>query len=1495
MFEVLHASEELKSIIEAFNSSHTYESVNVITGEYCESQKDLTVSKTLDVKRVYHSKDPQAMGWYVNQPNLIFPNTGIMPTTSGDYEFDDLKRLTKVISNDKWLSISYPEKLKCHIEDPDGNWVEYVVKDVPVNREFQPLIIENVLFSSGKQQFYDYRDHPTERRKLISKCSNGLGNYIQTEYYDRTLNDVGGDLVRIDNLPRDPRTGAVKLQKGPVGRDETPIITSRYFYYNGYTEVFNALNNKTVYRYGTNQKITAIQNYMGRNFYRVERFEWDNKDFLKKKTIEDGAGHIHRIEEFAYDLWGNVVKHTIIGNITGTERNDEKYTTVFRYSADDMHNLVYHKSDNGVSTKYFYKDGTPQLIAKLTYDFDRIRIREFYTYDENGIFVEAIQDDGTTEDRDNTTGVTERHKVQNEIPKEKTIDHKKITNTYDLAHRLIREEIIEEGRSDVVNSYLYDYNGNCISNFDIFGNETTHEYDSLGREIKTTTPDGAITSHEFDIFDRITSTTDPNGYTTFTQYNFHGKPILVKHPDGATEYFQYYLDGSLKKAIGKDGSYTIYTRDFMSRIVDTNFFAPDGTLISSKKNNYNSFHLISTINSIGLKTHYKYDVEGRLIKKTDGIQTVEYGYDEYGALKWQKDWWKNEYAIIHIEENGMTIEDSSGNILKKIEKPAENPEEDHISYTYGDFLQKVITNSKGSTTIISYDALGREEAIEQKDLFGQMVAKKTYAYDLAGNKLREIYWTPSGVLTTSYSYGPGGRIESVAEGEQATFFVYNLLGQLENKIKPDGTIITSIYMPGGSLSEMFASDHSFHYVYEYDSEGNVISVFNEIDGTSTKRTLNKHNQVIQETLGNGLKLKFEYDNLGRRTRILLPDNSEVSYEYNIGFMKSVNRISTSNQILYSHYYKEYNLQGKATLQQLLGNLGNLNIACNEEGRTLSQRSEYLEESIIYDNSKMPVEVIMNGISTKFEYDSLNQIIGESNFTYDYDSLQNRIEKNGVLYNVNDLNEIVAIENELFSYDPNGNMIKRNNTAMTYDALNRLKTVSKDDLKVSFIYDSFGRRLSKSVQKGSSIRNIRFMYEGENEIGSVDEQGNIIEFRVLGRGNGSEAGAAISIEIGGKVYAPIHDSRGSVRCLVSMETGETIENYNYTAFGEESTSDDLINSWRYCSKRIDSETGLVYFGKRYYAPDLGRWITKDPLGNPEGVNRYTYTMNNPMVNHDLYGLFSVSELFGRIWNFIGSVGRYAYHLASNIKHHVSFEEYIRPHFENVAQQIIGKGPLYLAGFYKDASETGVHGKGEILDKVRITLINGILNARIDYKETIDFLSETHGGNNVHYVFNATEGWTGDILNAVAAKFGYVSPAAHMLAETWKEMIHEMGGVDGGGQILHYAHSIGGTHTYSALTLMTPEELKMINIVTIGSATLFSHSGVGSIMNFISRRDGVALLDPVGYFKGLLGLNPNTIFIGSWAGIPLVDHMLTSQTYFDLIEILGQRFIQHYFMP
>ena len=212
---------------------------------------------------------------------------------------------------------------------------------------------------------------------------------------------------------------------------------------------------------------------------------------------------------------------------------------------------------------------------------------------------------------------------------------------------------------------------------------------------------------------------------------------------------------------------------------------------------------------------------------------------------------------------------------------------------------------------------------------------------------------------------------------------------------------------------------------------------------------------------------------------------------------------------------------------------------------------------------------------------------------------------------------------------------------------------------------------------------------------------------------------------------------------------------------------------------------------------------------------------------------------------------------------------------------------ICGYHTHPARIGVHGTGEVSEKVRVTLINGILNYPRDQTKHLEMFSEFHGGVNIHDIFRPCEGWSVDMFRCAATKLGIISEQARTLAQKWKELIQEMGGPEGGGVIIHYAHSIGGTETDNAKRLMTPEELKMIRVFALASPTIIHNEGFQSAMNYVSMRDGVCYLDPVDYFSGPFLSNHNIVYLDTILGTPIVDHLITNPSYKTVIKRLGRR--------
>ncbi|MCL5292149.1 MAG: RHS repeat-associated core domain-containing protein [Actinobacteria bacterium] len=109
---------------------------------------------------------------------------------------------------------------------------------------------------------------------------------------------------------------------------------------------------------------------------------------------------------------------------------------------------------------------------------------------------------------------------------------------------------------------------------------------------------------------------------------------------------------------------------------------------------------------------------------------------------------------------------------------------------------------------------------------------------------------------------------------------------------------------------------------------------------------------------------------------------------------------------------------------------------------------------------------------------------------------------------------------------------------------------------------------------------------------------------------------------------LYDALGSVTGLTN-EKGALTAKYSYNEFGIPTASSkfgqggERSNTYGYTGEDFDQTTGLLYLRARYYSPEIGRFISQDPLpGNlitPRTQNRYAYVLNNPLSYIDRLGL------------------------------------------------------------------------------------------------------------------------------------------------------------------------------------------------------------------------------------------------------------------------------------
>ena len=117
------------------------------------------------------------------------------------------------------------------------------------------------------------------------------------------------------------------------------------------------------------------------------------------------------------------------------------------------------------------------------------------------------------------------------------------------------------------------------------------------------------------------------------------------------------------------------------------------------------------------------------------------------------------------------------------------------------------------------------------------------------------------------------------------------------------------------------------------------------------------------------------------------------------------------------------------------------------------------------------------------------------------------------------------------------------------------------------------------------------------------------------------GGLVAVSIAGQFYFPGYDNNGNVVGYWD-ESGSLVAEYAYDAFGNTISSSGSMASvfpHRFSTKYYDTETDLYYYGYRYYSPSLGRWISRDPIGENDGLGLFLSCRNNLLASIDRLGL------------------------------------------------------------------------------------------------------------------------------------------------------------------------------------------------------------------------------------------------------------------------------------
>jgi RHS repeat-associated protein len=403
----------------------------------------------------------------------------------------------------------------------------------------------------------------------------------------------------------------------------------------------------------------------------------------------------------------------------------------------------------------------------------------------------------------------------------------------------------------------------------------------------------------------------------------------------------------------------------------------------------------------------------------------------------------------------------------------------------------------------------------------------------------------------------------------------------------------------------------------YDQLGQVTSSYQQTDGQNYGFSYGYDlaSQMTSETYPSGRQITTSYDTAGRISTINGQKTGEPNKTYASQFSYAAHGAAKSLQLGNSKWeHTNFNPR----LQPLQIGLGtsqtNSSILQLDYGYgTTSNNANVLSQNIVIGGTT---------ISQTYTYDALNrlQIANESggavwSQTYGYDRYGNRWVSNSFGYTLSSLTPqsqgaFNAANNRLFAsvYDGAGNQITDSQSrTFTYDAENRQTTFN--GTTGQYFYDGDGRRVKKTDNSGTTV----FVYNAGGQL--------IAEYH---------SDPVPPAPGGGGTSYLTTDHLGSTR-VVTKSDGTVKARYDYLPFGEElgagvgqrttgmgySAADSTKQ--KFTQKERDNESGLDYFGARYYSAPQGRFTSTDPkvdqkrsVIDPQRFNLYVYVRNNPLA-------------------------------------------------------------------------------------------------------------------------------------------------------------------------------------------------------------------------------------------------------------------------------------------
>ncbi len=451
--------------------------------------------------------------------------------------------------------------------------------------------------------------------------------------------------------------------------------------------------------------------------------------------------------------------------------------------------------------------------------------------------------------------------------------------------------------------------------------------------------------------------------------------------------------------------------------------------------------------------------------------------------------------------------------------------------------------------------------------------------------------------------------------------------------------------------------------YSYDEADRLLSIHRQPSSIGKKLGVEEETfdfsydllgRLVKQTTPQGV-LAYEYDPLSNLTTLTLPTGQHLNHlYYGSGHLHQLNLdgLLISDMERDDLHREVYRSQGKLT--SCFGYDAMAPKSWQFASTIPAEKLSQIQNPGI--NTSLLVDHAYNPIHRRYEYDpageltrTLDKLRGEIKYEYEpngqlhirntgklvdseefrYDAAANRLNFNTSQFDQVKDNRIRQWRDQEYTYDAWGNLIEKRVglgklQTFTYDCENRLvraeTMVNSHTHSVgTYWYDSLGRRVGKTSEIQGRIDHKQFLWQGLRMLREetpaqsslyIYEPGS---YAPLARVDQSEG------EAEQKLYYFHTDQIGTPLEMTDID-GQIVWQATYKAWGKIETLavNEIEQNLRFQGQYYDDETGLHYNTFRYYDPEVGRFITQDPIGLRGSSNLYHYA-ENPISWVDPFGL------------------------------------------------------------------------------------------------------------------------------------------------------------------------------------------------------------------------------------------------------------------------------------